>query len=796
MTQQRRPLPSMRSFRFLLALFALLPVCSLPIRAASFTNPRVALVISKTSYRLDWETIQTSSHGWAGVSNLAGLPYDSLFLEDLASTGALEKFTVLIFAQCTSADEATYNQLIPLLTNYLARGGAVVLDGPLAIFDEHGKERNHKALDDVLGLQYAGFQGDTSFRIQVLSNRHYVTRPFEATQYLTPVLGDGLHILKFRDGGDLLLVSTDGTKTYPYLSCRSEQNKRVVLISDMGTKAGPATFFRNDKPQSFYANQLWTALIRAMHWAAYGDLSVPFPTPQVSNANLTAVVRLDGDNSGDLQFQLNTMRFLIGVAQDTGVVPLYTWVSSFATKAGWDKLAPLGHQLEDLGAELATHSKFHEIDRKMTESRWHEELDGSVQEIEENMKAQGYPIHKIHSMINPGDTIPMEDYDQVAKRFSFYMTHGLEQSVPIGYGNLTWFTGANRDFVVLENAPHPDYQWFYDPEWSYTTGQITDYEEAIFDHMFRNIGRGVIFNEMWHDYSISSMPVNSSHNKSNRITNISNLPFYQAMKAKFGTLPIYCPEPTELAQKLRAMAQWNYSWSATPDSVELNLDLSTLRLEETAQNVGGMGIHIENTQDYIQSATIDGQPYFAYSDRTIILPDLSRKQHKLVVRMGPSLSPATRLVYISKHLRSVSGTPDDLEFTIETKARARFALEARNPAVLLHADSQQWNFRGDHQLEGYVVSDRQVKLKKLRTPGFGITLCTTPIANVVETRNAVEVTLQGSSGSESLLTFQSSRPPRSIDLGGGQHLDTKKQGMTYSVTLPAVESASKLSIFF
>ena len=209
----------------------------------------------------------------------------------------------------------------------------------------------------------------------------------------------------------------------------------------------------------------------------------------------------------------------------------------------------------------------------MTPDRWREELDGSVEEIEQNMRAQGFPIRKIQSMINPGDTIPMEDYGEVAGRFSFYMTHGLEQSVPLAFGNMTWFTGANKDFVVLENSPHPDYQWFYDPTWSYTTAQITANEEAIFDHMFHNVGRGVIFNEMWHDYSISSAPVNEGKDK--RITNQNNFPFYEAMKTKFGTLPIYCPEPQELAQKLRAMAQWNYSWKASDDTIEMTLDLSS-----------------------------------------------------------------------------------------------------------------------------------------------------------------------------------------------------------------------------
>ena len=234
----------------------------------------------------------------------------------------------------------------------------------------------------------------------------------------------------------------------------------------------------------------------------------------------------------------------------------------------------------------------------------------------------------------------MEDYGEVAGRFSFYMTHGLEQSVPLGFGNMTWFTGANKDFVVLENSPHPDYQWFYDPTWSYTTAQITANEEAVFDHMFHNVGRGVIFNEMWHDYSISSAPVNEGKDK--RITNENNFPFYEAMKTKFGTLPIYCPEPQELAQKLRAMAQWNYSWKASDDTIEMTLDLSSLRRNDTAESLGGMGVRVENTRKFIQSVLIDGRVHPAFDDRLLILPNLSpEKKHSITIKLGAQPTTAT-----------------------------------------------------------------------------------------------------------------------------------------------------------
>jgi hypothetical protein len=61
------------------------------------------------------------------------------------------------------------------------------------------------------------------------------------------------------------------------------------------------------------------------------------------------------------------------------------------------------------------------------------------------------------------------------------MTHGFEQDTPVGFGNMTWYTGPHKNLVVLDNTPSPDYQWFYDPTWSYTTAQITSYQEAIRD---------------------------------------------------------------------------------------------------------------------------------------------------------------------------------------------------------------------------------------------------------------------------------------------------------------------------
>ena len=781
----------MKILRFVAVLLFL---CGMTFAStASFTQPRLAIFLSKTSYHHAWETSQLAGHGWVGIATLAGIPYDTLFVEEMPGDQELSKYSTLVFAQTTLVDDATYSQIVLRLRAYLARNHSVMLDGPLATKDENEKERDHHALDDLLGLEYKGLLGGTEYRIRVTSNDHYVTRELEVSQFVTPVLASATNVLQPRSGGSVLLVSTDGEHSFPYLSCATLESSRVVLVSDFGTSAGAGTFFRNDPPQVAYANELWNALIRAVQWATYGDVDVPFPAPQLSNANLTAVVRFDGDNSGDLNYQLKTLNFLTGVAQDTGVVPLYTWVSSFVKKAGWDKLAPLGKGLENLGGEIGTHSKFHEIDRKMTPDRWREELDGSIAEIEENMRAQGVPIRKIQSMINPGDTIPMEDYREVAARFSFYMTHGLEQSVPLAFGNMTWFTGANKDFVVLENSPHPDYQWFYDPTWSYTTAQITANEEAIFDHMFHNVGRGVIFNEMWHDYSIASAPVHEGKDK--RITNQNNFPFYEAMKTKFGTLPIYCPEPQELAQKLRAMAQWNYSWKASDNSIEMTLDLSSLRLNDTAESLGGMGIRVENTRQFIHSVLIDGRVHPAFDDHLLILPNLTPgKKHSITIKLGAQPTTAPHLTYLSKQMTEAAPTPTGLAFNVKAKSKARFSIAVAQPAIVLNADWQEWDDSNGH-IKGFVRSDRRIELVQVQTSGFHLTRASAPILAVKENPGTTALRLAAPSPEPALIGLRSDQQLRRATLAG-QDLKITNIGRTYEVELPPYTKESDLILYF
>jgi hypothetical protein len=769
------------------------------LAAESVHNPRVAIIMSKATFDRAWDVAQMSAHGWVGVANLAGIPYDTLFLEDLVSNRSASGYRVLVFAQCTTIEPITLKQLVPFLQNHLENGGNIVIDGPLGAFAADGRQQKSTELEALLGISSLGLRSDSTFRVQVLDNHHFITKEFEPKQYLSQMLARGLEIQKFTSGGEVLLTSTNGRESFPFLSYRTTKANRFVLISDGTTSAGATSIFRNEPPQGFFANKVVNVLTRALQWAAYGNIQGAFPAPQFSNANMAAIVRLDADNTQNLDYQKQTFKFLVDTARETGVVPLYCFVSSAGAKAGWKELAELGQELENFGGEIGSHSKFHRIESRMGAEKYRQELQGSIEEIESNMTANGARIGKVNLFINPGDTILNSDYGEVARRFEMMMTHGFEQDTPIGFGVMSWFTGNQKDFVVLDNTPSPDYQWFYDPTWSYTTAQITSYQEATFDHLFHGIGKGYIYNQMWHDYSISSMPlrhgsdgmVNEGAGKPPRIANTSNIAMYQALRSKFATNRIYAPSPMEVVDKLRALAGWNYSWTRQGNLLGMTLDLSDLLRSTTAESIGGMGVRIENTNAQIESVRINGVSHDAFSDIVVILPNLKPGRNSIQITLAEHGTEIPRLVYVSTRMPYVHRTSNGFEFQLLTRSKGRFAIAAEGPGVVLHADSQEFDLRGNQELEGYVTSDRKLQYVPLKRSGVVLHSASVPLRAVTEGTSVLRLELEKGTAPHKELVISSAKPLKRIELCG-KPIRPKRSGIKYLLELPDYDAPAQL----
>lgn len=756
----------------------------------NFENPRAAIVISKTSFTHHWGVTQMSAHGWGGVMNLSGIPYDCFFVEDLSVEMDLSSYDCMIFSQCTYVTDKDYEVLLTVLEKYLSEGGNLIVDGLIGYFDQDTKERNHSELNELLGIKYVGFYGDTDFRIKVKSGDHFITRDFRIGDYVTQHIAGGLNIQSFENDGKVLLELTNEKDSFPFLSIKKSTANRIILVNDFGTWSGVASFFRNVQPQVFYKNKIYNLLIESIYWALYDSIEEPIPSLQLTNADLTAIIRLDADASGNLNAQIQTINYLIDIANETGVVPVYAWVSSTAASAGWQDLAPLGKKLESVGGQIATHSKFHNIDQNMNEQRWKEELDSAIREIEFNMADYGYDIGKVDCFINPGNTIHMSDYDQVAKRFKFYMTHGFEQDMPIGYGNFTWFNEDQKNFVVLENSPSPDYQWFYDPTWSYTTQQITAYEESIFDHMYNNIRRGVIFNQMWHDYSITSQPQYGQ----DRIINTNNIAMYDALKTKFKNSKIYCPEPEDLRYKLCIMAQSNYDWYVEDNEINIKLDIGSVALDSAFLYTGGMGIRINNTSKMISKVLINGSEHFAFNDNLVILPNLYGTTADIKIVLADVKNIGPHLTYISKRMPAIEKNETELHLNILTKIKAKFTFHAPNDYLLLNADGFNYSLSNPNEINGYVNSDRAVRLKKINSNGFSISNCTVLISDFLENGKDIVLKINSSNSLDSnQFHFKSTKEINQVLLDS-KEMKMNKEGNRYSMVIDQFEGEKELTI--
>ncbi|HNY93042.1 MAG TPA: hypothetical protein PKM23_16080, partial [bacterium] len=217
---------------------------------------------------------------------------------------------------------------------------------------------------------------------------------------------------------------------------------------------------------------------------------------------------------------------------------------------------------------------------------------------------------------------------------------------------------------------------------------------------------------------------------------------------------------------LRLMAQWDYSWRAEKDKLFLTLDLTRVNLDTMPGFSGGMGIAIDNCDQFIQEVLLDGRIHDAFSDRLIILPNLSRGKHSFEIRLGdrPALQP--HLAYISQIMPSCRRSGDELIVEVRTRNRARFRFEAATDLLLLNADAQSRDRLQGTRLSGHATSDRQIVLAHLPAPLQEVTRATMAIAAARKMKKSVLFDLKANALEENQLWLRAGDRPKQVLLSG------------------------------
>src|SRR5690606_12347567 len=121
---------------------------------------------------------------------------------------------------------------------------------------------------------------------------------------------------------------------------------------------------------------------------------------------------------------------------------------------------------------------------------------------------------------------------------------------------------------VINNSPEPDYQWLYDSEWMYTVEEAAGNQAMLLGYYQRTVGRGVLYNEMWHDYAIAGAePLHYPDSE-------STLPLFEVNRAHFTTERVYLPSIAELVGKMHIAHGIGISSAGTDDELVVTLDYS------------------------------------------------------------------------------------------------------------------------------------------------------------------------------------------------------------------------------
>jgi hypothetical protein len=767
-----------------------------PQPALASYEPLVGIVQCEENYARDWYSTHASSQALVGLAGLVGVPYETLSVAQLLDTSAGD-YTSLWFGACLVAADGTLAALGDYLAGHVARGGSVFLDGPLGSVRQTAggdlEYRGMSGLADLLGVVDGGWWPVADHAIYTAASEHPVALASglpPATQ-LTQGLPSGTETVAIDEDEPgsatlLELVSPDGLTRHPYLVAAAPGGARVLAASNYGSWVGAASCFRNQAPAGYFDNQLLPYLVHGLLWLV-GPGDEPFVGLQLSHAPMTVVGRLDGDWSDEHDATDATFAYLVDLARTTGVATAYGIVTSFVRSGDWALFQSGGKALEALGGAIGSHSRSHDYDMSahLDEAAFTAEVAGSLQTVRDRL-ADGDYSPDATVFINPGNTIQQAHYGRFFADIELYMTHGFETSVPYASGVMGFGLPPAQHRPVVNNTPVPDFQWLYLESWPYTVAQAASFQSQILDYYQDTVGRGVLYNQMWHDYAMSDLdpPVNDPGAASIR-------PLFDANRDHFATRPIYAPGVRELVGKMHLAHKARFTSSSSGQRLDVALDLSRVPAAHR-EYLAGMGLRVNRSASAIAAVTIDGVAHPGFARDTVILPRPGGTTMNLQITLGPAVPDSPHLSYISKPFSALEATGDGLAVELrDAGLMTRLCVQAADDTVLLGLSRYAVQ---DGQLCGELdagATHRRITLARLPANPFRLKVLAAGRLLRATAQQADHFEFELGAGAEGRLRLALPMPPTRVRIDGVETAVDYRDGIL-EFAAPATTASSQL----
>jgi len=620
----------------------------------------VALVYSK----LQLSCMLINETAWTLFSiedlvTITGVPYKVYPVDEFIDMN-FNDFSVIILFNTLHMNNSLFDSFYVKLQTYLKEGGNIIsIDFPPLMNETEAY--NETYLNEIFNAKYATYLDNISYNILPGS------LPTLSLSY-----GPTDVVWSYKKRVDLNSLDVYNTSLNTYtiaVANYNGQSYNLAIATDFGY--GKTAIFA--APGYYEWIDQTMLLSRTIQWCIFGDL--PPVSLLISPGNLTYMFTVDADLSSIPSITIPAVNRLLNYSLD------YRFPFSWGIVTGphppgfipnWTILDPYYERIVELGNELASHSRTHPVWKTISLNDTHRvewEVGGSKLDIEGNLSV---PIEVFHT---PDGYFYENWFPILAKYYNLTITTESDMAPLMGG---FYYPHITKDFIYLWRTTYADFE-YYDI-FNLQGEEIVNLEMQNF-YKFYKFNRGILYINLWHDYSIAN--------------DTTNAQLKEILQKQLAETPyVYTMMPLEFEKKLFALRDITFTVTYNEDN-EIDIAVDTRKISsDILAYTGNFAFLIENNK-HIASVKIDNNPHYMFSDNKVILPPLTQaKIYTISVTFGKPTVP--HIVFTDMFATSMNIAPNNYTITVSDTIKRLGVIQLETAStpkfVLINNEIGQWKY--------------------------------------------------------------------------------------------------------